>query len=137
MTLRKSIFVPCTLLFAIFHCQDATAQKTKLLVRLARIEIDSANITEYKSLLKEEIEASIRLEPGVLTLNAVAEKENPTHITILEVYADSSAYQSHLQTPHFKKYKTGTQHMVKSLELVPTDPVMLGMKPDVTKRLKR
>ncbi len=76
----------------------------------------------------EEIEASVRLEPGVLTLYAVAEKDNPTHITILEIYADTNAYKAHLQTPHFIKYKTGTQEMVKSLELVETTPLIPDMK---------
>ncbi|MDB5249264.1 MAG: hypothetical protein JWQ40_3658 [Segetibacter sp.] len=32
-----------------------------------------------KALLKEEIEASIRLQPGVLNLYAVAEKDDPAN----------------------------------------------------------
>jgi quinol monooxygenase YgiN len=126
----------CGLLTTLF-CKDAGAQQSKLLVRLAQIQIDSSKIKEYNALLKEEIEASIRLEPGVLVLNAVAEKKDPTRITILEIYADSAAYRSHLQTPHFQKYKTGTQQMVKSLELIPTDPLMLGMKKDIVEILKK
>ena len=98
------------------------------MVRLAKLVIDSTQLEDYKAALKEEIEASVRLEPGVLTLYAVAEKDNPTHITILEIYADTNAYKAHLQTPHFIKYKTGTQGMVKSLELVETTPLIPGMK---------
>jgi quinol monooxygenase YgiN len=64
----------------------------------------------------------------VLTLYAVSEKNNPTHITILEIYADSTAYKAHLQTPHFIKYKTITKDMVTSLELIETDPLIPGMK---------
>jgi len=79
-------------------------------------------------LLKEEIEASVRLEPGVLTLYAVSEKENPNHITILEIYANADAYKAHLQTPHFIKYKTATKDMVKSLELSESVPLLPGMK---------
>jgi 4-carboxymuconolactone decarboxylase len=97
-------------------------------VRLAKLVIDSAQLDNYKVLLKEEIEASVRLEPGVLTLYAVSEKNNPTHITILEIYADENAYRSHLQTPHFIKYKTHTSNMVKSLELVEASPLIPGMK---------
>ncbi len=98
------------------------------MVRLAKLVIDSAQLESYTAALKEEIEASVRLEPGVLTLYAVAEKNNPTHITILEIYADTNAYKAHLQTPHFIKYKTGTKEMVKSLELVETTPLIPGMK---------
>ena len=104
------------------------AQDAKQLVRLAKLQIDPAQLENYKAALKEEIEASIRLEPGVLTLYAVAERNRPAHITILEIYADSAAYKSHLQTPHFIKYKTSTAAMVKSLELVETVPLIPGMK---------
>jgi len=64
----------------------------------------------------------------VLTLYAVAEKSDPTNITILEIYADSAAYEAHLQTPHFIKYKTGTAEMVKSLELIETTPLIPELK---------
>ncbi|MEP7232190.1 MAG: antibiotic biosynthesis monooxygenase [Ginsengibacter sp.] len=70
-------------------------------MRLAKIVIDSTQLESYKALLKEEIEISVRAEPGVLSLYAVSEKDNPTQITILEIYADSAAYRSHIQTLHF------------------------------------
>ncbi len=70
----------------------------------------------------------MRVEPGVITLYAVSEKDNPTHITILEIYADTAAYKAHLQTPHFIKYKTGTKDMIKSFELVGTIPLVPDMK---------
>ncbi|MBK8507073.1 MAG: antibiotic biosynthesis monooxygenase [Saprospiraceae bacterium] len=98
------------------------------MVRLARLIIDSMQLESYKSFLKEEIESSLRLEPGVQSLYAVTEKNNPTHITILEIYADTAAYQLHIQTPHFLKYKTGTKEMVKSLELVETVPLIPEMQ---------
>jgi quinol monooxygenase YgiN len=97
-------------------------------VRLAELEIDPAQIEQYKAALKEEIEASLRVEPGVLTLYAVAVKDHPAEIRLFEMYASPEAYQSHLLTPHFKKYKSATQGMVKSLKLVETDPILLGAK---------
>ena len=113
----------------IFLCCDNTSDHNKnQMVRLARLVIDSMQLQNYNALLKEEIETSIRLEPGVLTLYAVAEKNKPTHITILEIYADTVAYRSHLQTPHFIKYKIGTKDMVRSIELVETDPLIPGLK---------
>lgn len=108
--------------------KTASAQNKNHMVRLAKIVVDSSQLNNYKAMLKEEIETAVRAEPGVLTLYAVSEKDNPTHITILEVYADTTAYQSHLQTPHFLKYKKGTNGMVKSLELVSVDPLLPEMK---------
>jgi len=113
----------------LFSLQVASAQeKNGQMVRLAKLVIDSTQLENYRAFLKEEIETSVRVEPGVLTLYAVAEKDKPTHITILEIYADSTAYKAHLKTPHFIKYKTGTNKMVKSLQLVETIPIVPGMK---------
>lgn len=97
-------------------------------VRLSKITVDPARLDEYNAYLKEEIEASMRLEPGVLTLYAVAEKERPNEVTILEIYADEAAYQSHVKTPHFLKYKQGTLDMVQALELIDTTPLIPGLK---------
>ena len=97
-------------------------------VRLSRITVDSARLEEYNAYLKEEIEASMRLEPGVLLLYAMAEKDHPNKVTILEIYADETAYKSHIETPHFQKYKQGTLDMVKHLELIDTTPLIPGLK---------
>ena len=109
-------------------CGQTSVQNKNQMVRLAKLVIDSTQLENYNALLKEEIEASVRVEPGVLTLYAVAEKNDPTHITILEIYADTVAYKLHLLTPHFIKYKNGTKDMVKALELVETVPLVPGMK---------
>ena len=109
-------------------CGQTSVQNKNQMVRLAKLVIDSTQLENYNALLKEEIETSVRVEPGVLTLYAVAEKNDPTHITILEIYADTVAYKSHILTPHFIKYKNGTKDMVKSLELVETVPLVPGMK---------
>ena len=98
------------------------------MVRLAKLVIDPTQLENYKDFLKDEIEAAMRVEPGVKTLYAVSEKDNPTHITILEIYADTVAYKAHLKTPHFIKYKTATKDMVKSLELVETIPLIPDLK---------
>ena len=108
---------------------DTSAQPAQRpIVRLAELQIDPGKLEEYRAALREGIETAIRLEPGVLTLYAVSLKNDPTQIRIFEMYADAAAYEAHLQTPHFKKYKTGTQGMVKSLVLVETEPIALGAK---------
>jgi 4-carboxymuconolactone decarboxylase len=97
-------------------------------VRLSRIVVATDQLDSYKALLKEEIEASMSKEPGVLSLYAVFEQKKPTHLTILEMYATEAAYQAHLKTPHFLKYKNGTLGMVQELELIDTDPLIPELK---------
>jgi quinol monooxygenase YgiN len=115
-------------IFALLVFNHLFAQENKKMVRLAKLVIDSTQLESYNTFLKEEIETSVKVEPGVLTLYAVAEKNDPTHITILEIYSDEHAYRKHIQTPHFLKYKNGTKNMVKSLELVETIPLVPEMK---------
>ena len=107
---------------------NAFAQQQNLVVRVAKLQIDSAQLDSYKAALKEEIETSVRVEKGVLTLYAVSDKYKPTLITVFEIYANQEAYKAHLETPHFKKYKSTTKDMVKSLELSETVPIALETK---------
>lgn len=105
-------------------CRAAASESPKgPLVRIAELEVDPAQIDVYTAALKEEIAASIRVEPGVLTLYAVSVKDHSTQIRMFETYANQAAYEAHLQTAHFKKYKSETQGMVKSLKLIETTPI--------------
>lgn len=94
------------------------------IVRLAEIEIYPQLLEEYLSFAKEVGTVSMVTEPGVIGLFSMQDKANPCKVYILEVYADQQAYQAHLQTAHFKKYKEGTASMVKSLKLIDTNPLV-------------
>jgi quinol monooxygenase YgiN len=98
------------------------------IVRIAELQIEPAQLDAYELALKEEIETSIRVEPGVLTLYAVSLKVHPEQIRLFEIYRDAAAYESHLQSPHFKTYKDRTQQMVQILRLVEPEPILLGSK---------
>ena len=95
------------------------------IVRLSKIEVYPQYIDEYIKYATEVGEISLRTEPGVLTMYAVREKDNPCMVTILETYASQEAYKKHIASEHFQKYKQGTLHMVKSLVLsdqIPLNP---------------
>ncbi len=98
------------------------------IVRIAELEIGPNQIAAYNALLAEEVEASVRIEPGVLFLYALAIKGSPEKVRVIEAYADHAAYEAHLATPHFLKYKTQTAGMVRSLRLLETEPIILQAK---------
>ena len=126
----KQILVLGASVLAAFSGGSAMGKDSKEpYVRVAEIEIDPAQLGPYKAAVKEQIEAAVRLEPGVLALYSVTDKENPAHIFVFEMYADVDAYKAHLETAHFKKYKATTQNMVRSLKLRDTVPILLGAKP--------
>jgi len=109
---------------SVFSVGAEEAQMT----RLSKITVNADHLPAYRAALAEEVRASMALEPGVRSLYAVFDKEDPTRLTILEIYASRQAYQQHVKSPHFLKYKNGTLHMVKSLELVDVDPLLPELK---------
>ncbi|WP_426671344.1 putative quinol monooxygenase [Mucilaginibacter sp. McL0603] len=126
---RLILIVAISILMLSFS-KHAMAQQKNKMVRLAKIQVDPSQLEKYNTALKEQMTTAVSVEPGVLTYYAVADKSDPSHITILEIYADSAAYKSHIETPHFKKYKETVQHMVKSLELVDVNLIGYARKPD-------
>jgi quinol monooxygenase YgiN len=112
------------------------AQKSRLMIRISEIEIDSNYVEEYNSILKEESRESMKLEPGVISIYPMYQKENPTQVRILEIYADRNAYESHLKTPHFQKYKTTTLKMVKSLKLIDMEAIDEQSMPEIFRKLR-
>lgn len=103
------------------------AQKLEMqsdgIVRLSKIEVYPEYLDEYLQYALEVGEVSLQTEPGVLTMYPVADKDNPCNITILETYASKEAYKDHIASPHFRKYKQGTLHMVKTLILTDVTPL--------------
>ena len=97
-------------------------------VRVAEIEIDPAQIEPFRAAAKEQIEAAVRLEPGVLTLYSVADREDPSLVFVFEIYADEAAYMAHLETSHFKHFREETNDIVKSRKLIDTVPIILAAK---------
>jgi quinol monooxygenase YgiN len=90
----------------------------QMMVRISEIEIEPEHLEEYKAILKEEAAASVNLEPGVISIFPMYQKESPTAVRILEIYASRGAYESHLKTQHFQKYKITTLKMVRNLKLI-------------------
>ena len=124
------------MLFALVLSITAVAQEVAtpvnyktMIVRLAEIEVYPEHLQEYLKLANEVDRLSVEREPGVICLFPMQIAEDSTQIRILEIYASEEAYQSHIKTEHFLKYKQGTLHMVKSLKL----PTMQPLDPETMK----
>ena len=122
--MKKIALITLTFILAM----NASAQDNKPVSRIARLTIDSSKLEVYKSLLKEQMETAVRVEPGVISYTVYEDKSNPSKITILEVYADNNAYLAHRESAHFKKYKAASSDMVKSLELSEVDVLLTTKK---------
>jgi len=90
MRLKRLFFLSAAMLVAAGSHGFAQATKEPH-VRVAEIEIDPAQLEAYTTAIKEQVESALRLESGVLALYSVADKENPSHVTIFEIYTDAEA----------------------------------------------
>lgn len=102
---------------------EKEAMATDGIVRLSKIEVYPQYLDEYMEFAVEVGAKSLLSEPGVLTMYAMQDKENPCMVTILETYSSQDAYKAHIASDHFQKYKQGTLHMVKNLELCDQTPL--------------
>lgn len=132
----KTAFLLLFTIGMIFSSTNSFAQQKEMMVRLAEIEIFPADLEEYNAILKEEAAASVKLEPGVLCIFPMYQKESPTQIRLLEIYANREAYESHLKTPHFQHYKTSTLKMVKSLKLIDMNAMNPQTMAEIFRKLK-
>jgi len=88
-----------------------------------------AQLKRYTAAVREEVETSVRVEPGVLAIYAVAEKDDPSRFRFFEMYADDAAYDAHIASAHFRKYAETTKDMITSKKLIETVPIQLSAKP--------
>ena len=134
MTGRKFVNFVCTvagaaMLTGCVSCCVAPQQRNeadegnKLVVRIAEIEVHPEWLDAYLAAAGAVGAESVAKEPGVVCIFPMQRKDNPCLIRIVEIYRSEEAYKAHLATPHFRKYKEGTPHMIKSLKLVPMRPL--------------
>jgi quinol monooxygenase YgiN len=125
MKMRTVVSLVLTLMFM----KVSLAQDSQQMTRLAKVKVDPTQLQQYNAALKTQMETAIKTEKGVLSYYAVADKKDPTKITILEIYANHAAYEAHIKTPHFLKYKDMVKNMVQSLELEDVDLIAFAKKP--------
>jgi len=136
---QSSLFVFLFVLLVLAACRTApvSVPKSGMMVRLSEIEIYPDSLAAYNAILKEEAAASVRLEPGVISIFPMDQQKDSTQIRILEIYASKEAYQSHLKSPHFQKYKTTTLSMVKSLQLIDMNAIDPEVMTEIFRKLKK
>ncbi|GLQ91653.1 putative quinol monooxygenase [Dyella acidisoli] len=97
-------------------------------VRIAQLDVDPQRLEEFKAVLQESVSTSVHVEQGVYALYAVALKDSPHRFLVFEMYKDEAAYNSHRETPHFRRFFESTQKMGASRTFLDVNPVVLGAK---------
>lgn len=81
-------------------------------VRMAIVTVRPGRLEEFRAVVSESMEISVREEPGVLALHSMADPDDPHRLTFFELYRDEAAYDAHRATPHFRRYIEATRDMV-------------------------
>lgn len=119
---QSSLLAAIVLFVCLFH-QKSIAQDAVPFIRIVELVVDAAHLEDFKTALKEDIETAVSKETGALSIQAVYDKNNPTHITVFEIFVSKEAHQAHQQTAHFLKFKHTVEGMVKSTERIEVLPI--------------
>lgn len=137
--MKKSL----ALIFLIMSAEIVMSQKDRntlntgsMIVRIAEIEVYPEYLSEYLAYASEVDRLSVEREPGVICLFPMQDPADSCQIRILEIYANDTVYQAHLKTDHFQKYKQGTLHMVKNLNLKTMDPLDKEMMKAIFRKMR-
>ena len=121
--LSLAMFTGCVSCDAAKQECNTKCERNMFVVRIAEIEVYPEWLEAYLAAAGTVGAESVAKEPGVVCIFPMRKKESPTSIRIMEIYRSEEAYRAHLATPHFRAYKEGTPHMIKSLKLVPMQPL--------------
>jgi (4S)-4-hydroxy-5-phosphonooxypentane-2,3-dione isomerase len=80
-----------------------------------KIRIQSEHVENFMAKLAENAKAA-RGEPGCKTFDVSVDPNDRTSVMLYEVYADEKAFQTHQETPHFKKYLAEAVPLLASRE---------------------
>jgi len=132
--LSLAAFAGCVSCGAASRQSNEKCEGNMFVVRIAEIEVYPEWLKAYLAAAGTVGAESVAKEPGVVCIFPMQKKESPTSIRIVEIYRSEEAYKAHLATPHFRAYKEGTPHMIKSLKLVPMEPLDPDHADDIFKK---
>ena len=124
MKLRSIIRFAALTILALCLAEEQAHASEPTSIRMAHLQIKENQLSDFNASVKEEMEAALRVEPGVFAIYAAADTSNPANMVFFEMYKDENAYQLHRDTPHFQKYFNTTKDMISDrvlLELVPVE----------------
>jgi len=84
-------------------------------VLVVNIRIKPENVDAFMKKLDDNARAA-RTEPGCKQFEVLVDPKDNTRIMLYEVYNDEKAFESHQQTPHFKKYVAEAVPLLASRE---------------------
>lgn len=85
-------------------------------VLTVQLRVKPENVAAFMPLAIANGRAARETEPGCKTFDLLVDPQDPTRVMLYEVYVDEKAFETHQQTPHFKKYVAEAVPLLASRE---------------------
>ena len=92
-------------------------------VIIAPIQIKDGLKAAFMEEMLADARGSLAEEGGCLRFDVIQDPEDENRIWLYEIYRDAEAFQAHLETPHFTRWKTMVPDWIDS---PPMEPVLGG-----------
>lgn len=83
-------------------------------VLIVDFEVKPGSIDRFVELIEANALASVANEPGCLQFDVVRQQDEPSRVTLYEVYADETAFAAHRDQPHTKEFFAGAKDVIAS-----------------------
>ena len=84
-------------------------------VLVVNIRIKPENVDKWIPMALENAREA-RKEPGCRQFDVLVDPKDATRVMLYEIYNDEQAFETHQQTPHFKKYVAEAVPLLASRE---------------------
>jgi autoinducer 2-degrading protein len=82
-----------------------------LLVVQVDVQVLTDSVEEFHAATGANATAS-RQEPGVVRFDVLADRADPAHLVLVEVYRDAAAAAAHKQTEHYQRWRDAVAPMM-------------------------
>ncbi len=82
-----------------------------LLVVHVDVQVLPDRVADFRTATEANAVAS-RQEPGVVRFDVLADRSDPAHVVLVEIYRDDDAAAAHKQTPHYAAWREAVEPMM-------------------------
>ena len=81
-------------------------------VIIAPIKIKEGYKEQFVEAMLDDAKGSMKNEPGCLRFDVIQDGDDQDKIWLYEVYVDEAAFQAHMETPHFIKWRDAVKDWI-------------------------
>lgn len=115
---RLSTLIPGVAMLTI-----STMAHTAPLFNIFELGVKPRQTAAYDEVGRHNITTSVGKETGTLSMYSVKQKDNPDMAYMFEIYADDTAYRTHIQSPQYKAFLQKSPELLtdhkRRIEVVP------------------